>query len=256
MNSAYLQIAQNTFRSFSRDRIFVGAIVLSLLIILFTNLLGMISVVEKRKIMLDFSFVAISFCDVVFAIVLGVLTISREIKTKNIYTVIAKPLSRISYVLGTFLGLSAILLVSHLILVLALCFVLFSGGFALPNGLFWCLGLIYLEAVLVLAIALLFSFTTNAVLASTFTVILFLCGRSSYTLVLLAEKSESSFYRGVYKLVHSILPDLLRFDIRSLVAYGKEFPIDFVYWGGLYFLLYSAVCLVLGCLVFQRRNIP
>lgn len=256
MVNAAVTIAANVFKTYARDKIFYGALIFSFGILLVAQLLSNLTIVEQRKILIDFAFAAISICGIIFAIVLGVLSIAREVKSKSIYTVISKPVARWTYVIGNFIGLMVILFFSHLIMSLALVLILLMLGHTVPGGIGWCFLLMYLESVTILALSLMFSFFTTPALASVFSVLGFLVGRSSYTLVLLSERAESEFLRHLFSVAHTLMPDLIRYDIRQLVAYGKEVPETFVAWGVFYFVLYTLACLALSLIIFERRELP
>ena len=102
-----LAIAKNTFREAIRDRILYGFLFFAVLLILFSVVLGQLSFNQQIRCTLDVGLAGISFFSVLIAIFLGITLLHKEIEKRTIYTVLSKPVSRATYLLGKFLGLAA-----------------------------------------------------------------------------------------------------------------------------------------------------
>lgn len=100
---------------------------------------------------------AVTFLSIAMAALLGADTLSGEINSGTIQTIVTKPIRRSDVVLGKWLGFAGLL---------ALYFLLMGGGTVasvyiqsgfVPDHLLAGLGLIYLETLLVMTISLMFS---------------------------------------------------------------------------------------------------
>jgi len=100
---------------------------------------------------------AVTFLSIAMAALLGADTLSGEITSGTIQTIVTKPIRRSDVVLGKWLGFAGLL---------ALYFILMGGGTVAsvyiqagyaPDNLLAGLGLIYLETLLVMTISLMFS---------------------------------------------------------------------------------------------------
>lgn len=100
---------------------------------------------------------AVTFLSVAMAALLGADTLAGEINSGTIQTIATKPIRRADVVLGKWLGFA---------LLLGLYILLMAGGATLsmflqtgyvPSKLFLGLGLIYMEAVLIMTVTLMFS---------------------------------------------------------------------------------------------------
>jgi len=105
---------------------------------------------------------AVTFLCIAMAALLGADTLSGEISSGTIQTIVTKPIRRSDVVLGKWLGFAGLL---------GLYFLLMGGGTVasvfiqsryLPDNLPAGLGLIYLEALLVMTISLMFSSVFSA----------------------------------------------------------------------------------------------
>ncbi|NUM88499.1 MAG: ABC transporter permease [Bdellovibrionales bacterium] len=252
-----LSVALATLKGFSRDKIFHGTVVFSVAFILFAYFLSTLTIVETRKILLDFGFTAISLSGIGIAIFTGLTCVGKEIETRTIYTVLAKPVSRTQYLFGKYLGAAAVVAICHGILSLVLTAIASGVGEGLPAGMAACLFLITLESLFVLAVAFVFSVVmSSSFLAATITLAVFLSGRASGTLVSVARKAESELSRVLLQSLWSVVPNLERFNARDLVAYGKPLPEGMVLVSTGYFLFWVLLLLTITSIAFERRDLP
>ncbi len=105
---------------------------------------------------------AVTFLSIAMAALLGADTLSSEINSGTIQTIVTKPIRRSDIVFGKWLGFAG-LLGLYLLLMAggAIVSVFIQSGYAPPH-LFAGLGLIYLESLLVMTVALLFSSRLSA----------------------------------------------------------------------------------------------
>jgi hypothetical protein len=114
--------------------------------------------------------------------------------------------------------------------------------------------LIFVELLLVTAIAILFSSFSTPILSSLFTVTVYVIGHLSWGLLLLAEKIEAGAGRTVCRLLYRILPNLDALNVKGMVVHGLEVPLDQVLFASVYGVSYTLIVLALAVLVFRRRD--
>ena len=206
--------------------------------------------------MLDFGFAAVSLSGLMISVFIGAFAVSKEIETKTIYTVLSKPVSRTTLILGKFAGCFLVLAVSHVSLGLVLAGVVHLAGESLPHGFAECIFLILLENTVVLGIGFFFSIVSRGFLAGSFTLAIFVIGRSSLSLLAIAEKGTTPEVRAIAHGIYWLAPNLERYNIRDVVAYGKEFPWEMIPHGLEYTALYVVLSLGAAGLLFNRKEIP
>lgn len=249
-------IAVNSWKQMVRDRIFYVALIMAFFTLGFSYLLATLTIVESRKILLDFGFSAVSLASGMTAVYIGIVSLAREIEQRTIYTVVSKPISRSTYVVGKFLGALAVMAVTHVMLSLNVAGILWLTGESLPDGFTACLFLVFLETSILLAFAFLCSTFTSSMLAAGFTIAFFLIGRSNGSFQAMAAKALTSGSRAVANFLYYATPNLERFNIRDVVAYGRPYPPEMLPIGLLYAVAYVTVCLCVACLLLSRRDLP
>jgi ABC-type transport system involved in multi-copper enzyme maturation permease subunit len=250
-------IAWQTIRSYVRDRVLHSVLLFSVLFVAFAFFLSTLTIIETRKILLDFGLSAISLMGVILSLFLGVTVVGKELEKRTIYTVLAKPVRRSQYVMGKFLGAGCVSVIVHLLNGFTLWLMLVQLGEGMPAGYLSANFLMLLESLLVLGLALFFSLALSSLfLAASLALAFFLIGRSNHSLGLMADKMTSAPAKWLLRALHDLFPSLDRFNIRELVAYSKPYPEGLVTVSSLYFLLYLTLLLAASVLMIQRKDLP
>jgi Cu-processing system permease protein len=251
-----LAIAGNTWKQFVRDRVFYIALIVAFLMLGFSYFLATLTIVESRKILLDFGLSATSLAGAMMALYLGVAAVAKEIELRTIYTILSKPVSRSGYLAGKLLGCFSVLAVGHLLLGLTVRFILFAASEPVPEGFYSCLLLILMESTLLLGIASFFSVFSNTILASGLTFAFFLIGRSNQAFLTMSEKAATDEVKAIASAFYYFFPNLERYNIRDVVAYGQPYPEQMIWIGLLYLVGYLLFAFAGACLIFERRDLP
>ena len=185
------------------------------------------------------------------AIFAGSTLVAKEIDKKTILTLLARPITRLQFLLGKSLGLFLIVTVVMTGLAAVLSFVLVAMGFTVNAGFFIGLLGIALESMILLAFAIFFSTFTRPVMVVSFVLGIFLIGHWLDSLGNFSSKSDSQTYRVLGDVVTNIFPNLEIFNWRSLAVYNEtiSFNVGLVAFGYMivwYTLLTAASVLVIG----------
>jgi hypothetical protein len=139
---------------------------------------------------------------------------------------------------------------------IALTLITLSIGTELPQGIFACYYLMIIESLVILSVALFASRFSSTILASSFTIGMFLIGRSAYAFHKASERTSDELTRFVLRGLHNILPNLERFNIREVVAYSKPYPEDLLVLSSVYGGAYLVFFIAFSALIFQRKDLP
>lgn len=256
MPSVIFGIALNTWKQMVRDRIFYVVLVVAFIILGFSYLLASLSIIEQRKVLLDFCFSAISIASGFTAVYIGIVAVAREIEQRTIYTIVSKPVSRSTYLLGKFVGCLFVLAASHTLLSLNVIAVLWLMGEAPPPGFTACVFLVFLESSILLGFAFLSSSFTTSMVAVALTVAFFLIGRSVSSFQVMSERALTPGTKAFSKVLYYVAPNLERFNIRDVVAYGRPYPEEMLWLGIAYAAAYLLVCISASCMIISARDLP
>ncbi|HEX5876093.1 MAG TPA: ABC transporter permease [Pyrinomonadaceae bacterium] len=250
-------IARNAFREAVRDRVLYNLVLFVLLLTGASVFIGELSGGQERKVIVDLGLSAMLLFGVFIAIFVGVGLVYKEIERRTIYAVFSKPVGRGEFLVGKYFGLCLTLLVNVLVMGVgvSLALVYVSGGWDPLIPTIWpAVLLIYMELMLLTAVALLFSSFSSPALSALLTFMVFIIGHFSADLKTLATALGSTSARWLFTGLYYLLPNLSNYSFITPAAHGRAPSAGFVFATGLYATVYIIVILALATLVFSRRN--
>lgn len=248
-----LSIALNTFRENLRDKLLYNLLVFALLMIGSSLLLMRLTLGEFHRLLLNVGLGSINIFGVLIAIFVGIGLVNKEIEKKTIYTIVSKPVARYQFLVGKYLGLTLTLFVNTLIMAGGLLLVLFAQSVPIESMLFKALGLIFMEFMVITAVALLCSTFTSTTLSAIFTLAAYVIGHLTADLKTFGEKMDEGM-RAVVTGLYYILPNLERFNLKGNVIHHIEVSGTDLLLIVVYGLTYVAFLLMSASIIFQRRD--
>jgi ABC-type transport system involved in multi-copper enzyme maturation permease subunit len=226
---------------------------------------------EDIKMLKDEGLTLIMVLSIILALWTASGSISEEIEGRTALTLLSKPVGRRQFILGKFLGILTPVAIMFVVLgAVFLSSVSFKAVYdARENAqaeptVQQCqdeivqvapgLALAFMETVVLTAISVAIS-TRLAMMAN-----LVICG-SIYVLghlvPLLANSAvgKNEYVRFVADIQATIFPVLDNFNISAGISTGQHVPLDYLAWGGVYCLLYSAVAVLVALLLFEDRDL-
>lgn len=248
-------IAANGFREVIRDRVFYFVGFFLLLLAIALRLLPEIAVGTDEKIFLDLGLAAIEALTVIVAVFIGTNLINKEIEKRTILVLIAKPISRVEFILGKHFGLSAVLVVLVVamtiiyLILLSLAQISYPIGSILISLVFLCLQLFLLTAV-----AIAFGVFTSSILATLLSLGVYLMGQISRDILALGKLSQNPGLERLTKFIYLFLPDLSRLNLKNTAVYDiLPSPAELLA-NALYAICYTVFLLVVAILIFSKRQ--
>jgi ABC-type transport system involved in multi-copper enzyme maturation permease subunit len=265
--SAIGQVAVSVFRESVRDKVPYNLVVFAVLLIGASYLLGQLTAGQEVKIIKDLGLASTAVFGLFIAVFIGIGLVSKEVERRSIYSLLAKPISRTQFILGKYFGLVLTLGVNVLVMTGALYFVLAVMAWLTPDNLqlAWeapatdpallkAVGLIFVELMLVTAIALLFSTFSSAMLSAAVTFGLYVAGHFSADLRAFDSVVESPLAAAIARGTYYLLPNLAIFDVKAQVVHAQPVPWGLVAGATAYGLVYIALLLVAASWIFSRRD--
>jgi ABC-type transport system involved in multi-copper enzyme maturation permease subunit len=260
-------IALSVFRESVRDRVPYNLVVFAILLIGSSFFLGQLTAGQDVKIIKDLGLAATAIFGLFIAIFIGIGLVSKEVERRSIYALLAKPISRPQLILGKYAGLVLTLAVNVAAMTVALYAVLaymtwttdpaIQKAWDAPGVdpvLLKALGLIFVELMLVTALALFFSTFSTPILSAALTFGFYIVGHFNADLRNFEQVVESRPAAWLARALYHVLPDLSAFDVKAQVVHGLPVPVGYLALTTGYGLLYIAILLIIATLVFSRRD--
>src|SRR5437016_10985329 len=242
--SRVLAITVNTLTELTRLKVFYVLLVFALLLIGSSMFMAQFTFQQEFQILKDVSLGAMSIFTSLLAIVATARLIPQDIEDRTIYTILAKPVPRIEYLLGKLGGVLLLLAIGTLVMSVVFFVVLYLReqtvlnetlrqmssaprdqleaalntvrASALNINLLSAIAIIYLKACLLAALTLFVStFATTNLFTIVVMVFIYFIGHLQATAreYLLQEHSASLMTRIFLAVVALIFPDLQAFNL-------------------------------------------
>jgi len=247
-------IARNTFKEAKRDRVLYLLFFFVAICLLFSRFLALLTVGDRVKIIKDVGLASIQLFGMLMAILMGTGLVYKEIDKKTIFTLLAKPIHRVEFLLGKFLGLVLTIFIMTVLMAAIFLLILFLHTFAIEWSILIAILYIFFELCLMTAVALLFSTFTTPILASLYSLGFYLIGHLSWSLEMIIKKVKSGTGRAMLRVLYTVLPDLENFNFKTEVVHSLPIPTKLLGISFIYGVAYTAFLLLLAMLVFRRRD--
>lgn len=260
-------IAGNTFREAARNKIMHAILGLALVIILCSKALAWISAGEDVKVMTDLGLAAITLFGVIVALFSGANLLYKEVDRKTSYLILSKPVRRYEFIVGKYIGLTAVLLVCTAIMSAVHAGYLTSFMISMEEGphgmalrafylaLSQAYFLIFLELCVISAFAVFFSSISSPMFSAVGTFCIFFIGHGLRNLKDLTDTVESAFGDALLTALYWILPALFNFDMKHRAAYGDPQDLSDILFCVAYAAAYCTAILLFTCVFFRRRQL-
>jgi len=282
-------IARNTFGDALRKRVLLIFLLLAFVMLALALMLNYFTAREQSTIFKSTQLVIILIFGALISITTAVFLIPNEIERRTIYSVLSKPLQRWEFFLGKFLG--GALTVGFMVglMSIALMLVLFvlaakpptsaamdvtqqaaqgvsikdwfaRGGAEVMLVLRGTL-VIYFQLVIVTAIATTLSLFLTPTVNFSVTAFIWIVGSLQWLVSALANRNEQGFFLipWIAKLFYYLVPHFHDFNIMGSIVH-PEVPVKVNHWiyagsVSLYGVVYALLVLMIGVLVFDRKEV-
>ena len=239
-------VASNTVRELVRNKLLYNLLFFAVLLIAGSLFVAQLTIGQWDRVILDLGLAAIELSGVLISVLIGVGLVAGEIDRRTVFPTLAKPIPRGGYLLGRYAGLLLMLGANVLLMLVALAIVLRIADYSVSA---------FVELALLAAAAMFFGSFTTPILATAFTLSLFLIGHLLADLKAFNARSHSGLAKALAAAFYRLLPDLELFNLKSLAASELPVPHGFTAAAAGFGFAYVAVLLLLAIAVFERRDL-
>jgi ABC-type Na+ efflux pump permease subunit len=284
--SRLFAITTNTLTELTRLKVFYVLLVFALLLIGSSIFMAQFSFQQEFQILKDVSLGAMSIFTSLLAIVAAARLIPQDIEDRTIYTILAKPVPRLEYLLGKIAGVLLLLAISTLVMSTVFLAVLYareqsviqvtlrqmSGApreqvedalrsiraSALNIDLFPGIIIIYLKACLLAALTLFVStFATTNIFTIVVMAFIYFIGHLQATAreYWLHEHSSGWVTRVLLAIVALLFPDLQAFNLVDDIVAGAAISIGLFLKTAVLGIFYTTIYTLLAAFVFYGKEL-
>lgn len=250
-----IPVAYNTYKESIRDKVLYVILLFSVVMIGSSLILSQLSLGQGEKVIVDLGLASINIFGVLLSLFIGTSLLNKEIDKKTIYLLLTKPLRRSEFIIGKHLGLSMTLFI--IIIMMTASFYGLVGFFnnEYPLVYLQAICLTYIELVLLVAIAILFSTFAPPIMSSIYTLSIYIIGHFSKDLLNFGLMSQNKSFEMITKIIYYVVPDLEKLNVKNIVLYSKDGLNTEMFSGSIiYGLIYTIMLLALSVFIFEFKE--
>jgi ABC-type transport system involved in multi-copper enzyme maturation permease subunit len=203
-----------------------------------------------NDIALGVSYLAIA----ILAVALSVNQLPSEIEKRTIYNVLSKPIRRIDFLIGKFLGIQVVLFTCALIMGIAITVFTYVFFGKIQPGLLQGIGMEFLEASLISAFAIFVS-TFVSPTVNVFACILFYFAGHIKTGLLNAIAGDDKTLGVPASIITAIIPSLENFNVNEAIARGVVLKTSLIVELLLYAVIFDAALLLAASIALSKKEL-
>ncbi len=247
-------IALNTFREIVRNKFLYMIIFFAFVFIIFSILLGQLTIGDDQKIIVDFGLAMIEIFWLLWVLFVGSQLLFKEIEWKTIFLILSKPIKRYEFIIGKFIGFSGTIVLIILLQSLLFLGVLLFKDIEVTHLIIFSLIFTFLKLEILLSLVFFFStFMSNMITILVAMMVYFLS--HSFSLILdLVNRMENIFIVYFAKALHLLFPPFEALNIKDVIGSFNNFSINYLLWNSIYSILYLAFIIFFSVLIFNKKK--
>jgi ABC-type transport system involved in multi-copper enzyme maturation permease subunit len=226
---------------------------------------------EDIKMLKDAGLTLILVLSIVLALWSASTSVADEIEGRTALTVLSKPLTRRSFVIGKFVGivwmLALVYIVFGVVFIAAVSYkpiydatesslgvpewqLCFIESIRVVPGLV----LAFFEAIVIASLSI--AISTRLPLMANMTICLVVYALGHLTpLVVQSSLSGFAIVEFFGKLIATVFPNLDHFNIQAAISAGVDVPFEYLGWAFCYCAIYSLIAMLLALVMFEDRDL-
>jgi ABC-type transport system involved in multi-copper enzyme maturation permease subunit len=250
-------LALTVIRDTARKKVFYVVLLFGLVVIAISPLIPTFELGSQARFLRDISLSLTSMFGVVLAIILSVNQLPGDIGNRTIYNVLSKPVGRLQYLAGKYLGILVTLAIILFLMGLEILVLIYARLQVFSPVIFQGIFAVFLESAIIAAFCLFLStFATVPVNVFATIIFYFICHvKTGFLHAKLIDEASAGLVKVVSWILYYIIPNLENFNLSEQVGYGGGVTWPFLARIGGYAVLFAALFLAVGYLVFRVKDL-
>jgi ABC-type transport system involved in multi-copper enzyme maturation permease subunit len=260
-------IGLNAYRESIRKKTLIAFLLFAMLLIGSSTFLTVLSPGEEVKMVKDVCLSGISFFGMLIAVFAAGALIPSEMDNRSIYSILSKPMKRITYLIGKYIGAQLTILLNIVLMSLLFLMILYlqSRRYSAESGMAFstvalvtskAMLLVYFELLVLSALSFAVStMSTSATLPVIAGIFIYIVGHSVDYLKNLSEHANSELMATVIRQFYLILPNFSNFYLRNQLIHNDPYVPQGILKLFIYAFLYAGFGMVITYLLFRKKDL-
>ncbi|NVP17982.1 ABC transporter permease [Candidatus Gracilibacteria bacterium] len=225
-----------------------------LIFILFSIVLGKLTIGEDSKMIVDFGLGMIEIFGLLGVLFVGSQLLFKEIEGKTIFLILSKPIKRYEFILGKIIGFSLTIFLIIFFQSILFLSVLFIKDINIDYLIIWSIINIFLKLEITLAIVFfLSSFMSNMITIATALMVYF-ASHSFSTIIDLVNRMDNYIVINFVKIIQLLFPPFGALNTKDVIGNYFNFTNSFFVLNTFYSILYFTIITFFTVLIFSRKK--
>lgn len=248
-------IAFYTFKEIFKSKILLNVFFAGVGLMVLTYVATEFTYGVPERVALDIGLGMLSISSLAISLFLGVGLLSKEIDSRTVYMVIARPVHRSSFIVGKLIGLMGIQALNVTLLsLMTIGMTLFLGG-EVSQLILWSIGFVFLESLMLLLVVVLMSLIANNILTTLISVVILLLGHAVKETQNTSFVTANPLLKSMLEFYHFVLPGFYKLNLKDFILYNSSLPSEYLLSSLAYALLYSGFLLCFIIFIFNKKNL-
>lgn len=228
---------------------------LSIFLLFLMDLFHYFTIEEQLKMIQDFSLGLMNLTTLLLVVYYPSHLIKEEFREKTIYSLLSRPVSRTSIILGKALSVAILVGLALLGNLLSLGIMLLIKGGSLDATLLTAVSLIYLKNIMLIGFSLLFGISPLSDFICTL-LTFFIYGVGTVKSYFMEGLDQIPVWmQTFYKMFFTFIPNLRIYDLVESITLNKDVPLSHIMNGFLHFLGVSILIYGIAIFFFNRKEV-
>ena len=249
-----LNIALNTFKEIVRNKFLYLIIFFAFVFIVFSILLGQLTIWDDNKIIVDFGLAMIEIFWLVWVLFVWSQLLFKEVEWKTIFLILSKPINRYEFILWKFFGFSLTITLIIALQSLLFLLVLFFKDIEITSLISFSLLFTYFKLEILLSLVFFFSTFMSNILTILVSIMVYFLSHSFSLLLDLASRFNDMVIIYFTKIFQLMFPPMEALNIKDVIWSYTNFWAMYFLWNTVYSIAYLAIILYFSVLIFNRKK--
>ena len=249
-----LNIALNTFKEIVRNKFLYLILFFAFVFIIFSLLLGKLTIWDDSKIIVDFWLAMIQIFWLVGVLFVWSQLLFKEIEWKTIFLILSKPIKRYEFILGKFFWFSATIFLIVLLQSILFLSVLLIKGIDITSLISFSLLFTFFKLEILLWLVFFFSTFMSNMITILVTLMIYFLSHSFTIIIDIANRTWNIVAVYFSKGLQLLFPPFEALNIKDVIWSFTNFHANYFIFNTAYSLVYLTIILFFTVQIFNKKK--
>jgi len=247
-------IAFNTFKEVVRNKFLYLIIFFAFVFIVFSLLLGKLTIWDDNKIIVDFGLAMIEIFWLVWVLFVWSQLLFKEVEWKTIFLILSKPIKRYEFIVGKFIGFSLTVLLIIALQSILFLLVLFFKDIQITNLILFSLLFTFFKLEILLSLVFFFSTFMSNILTILVSLMVYFLSHSFSLIIDMANRTKDAIIIWFVNWLQLLFPPFEALNIKDVIWSYNNFPAVYFVSNTAYSIFYLLIILYFSVKIFNRKK--